>query len=267
MKIISLNMYGGIVFEPLMQFIEKHSDADVFCLQEAIFAKEEGIPLESNGARTNLVQEIAKRLPDHDFKFAPMQDGFDTVEAGELPIAFGLVTFWKKSMNVESKQDFFVYKDLNTLKGQDYSTLGSNAVIVTFDVNGEKLSILNTHGMSEPADKLDSPARISQSGNILNGLEDIGHAKIIMGDFNLYPDTESIQLFERAGYRNLIKEFDIKDTRGSMNKKLHPEYEHGKYGFQPYADYTFVTDDVQVKQFDVPDEPISDHLPMILEIK
>ena len=35
MKLITLNIWGGKVFEPLMEFFRKHAeDTDIFCLQE-----------------------------------------------------------------------------------------------------------------------------------------------------------------------------------------------------------------------------------------
>ena len=53
--------------------------------------------------------------------------------------------------------------------------------------------------------------------------------KIIGGDFNLNPDTESIKMFEEAGYKNLIKDFKIENTRNEISwrefkeiKDFHP---------------------------------------------
>ncbi len=83
-------------------------------------------------------------------------------------------------------------------------------------------------------------------------------AKILVGDFNLLPETESIKVFE-TNMRNLIKEFNIGITRSNLS----PFY--GKSDFQKFADYTFVTKDIDVKSFEVPQVEISDHLPMILK--
>lgn len=59
--------------------------------------------------------------------------------------------------------------------------------------------------------------------------------------------------------RNLIKEFNIKQTRSNLSP-----YAKTK-NFQKFADYTFITNDVVVKDFQVPYIEISDHLPLILE--
>jgi len=86
--------------------------------------------------------------------------------------------------------------------------------------------------------------------------------KVIGGDFNLMPDTESVGLFEKSGYKNLIKDFDIKTTRSSLNSGKYPEGD-----IQYFADYAFVSPEVKVKDFKVPQVEISDHLPLILEFE
>ena len=39
----------------------------------------------------------------------------------------------------------------------------------------------------------------------------------------------------------------------------------GKPDFQKFADYVFVSPDVNVESFSVPDIDISDHMPLVLE--
>ena len=67
-----------------------------------------------------------------------------------------------------------------------------------------------------PGHKLDTPVRLRQSKLILDFLKDKVGSKIIGGDFNLLPETRSVEMFEKAGYRNLIKEFGIKNTRNKF---------------------------------------------------
>ncbi len=74
-------------------------------------------------------------------------------------------------------------------------------------------------------------------------------------------------MIEQSGFSNLIKQFSIPTTRGSLNKKIHPEYEKQEYGWQEFADYAFISPEIIPLHFSVPDAPISDHLPMILEFE
>jgi len=89
--------------------------------------------------------------------------------------------------------------------------------------------------------------------------------QIVIGDFNLLPDTESIKKFEVYGYQNLIEDFAIKSTRN----RIAWEQFKNEPGFvkQHYADYCFVSKDVKVKKFTVPNIEVSDHLPLILEFE
>lgn len=79
------------------------------------------------------------------------------------------------------------------------------------------------------------------------------------------PETESLRLFEQSGLRNLIKEYRIHTTRGTHCWTLHPQYTKPPYEQQEFADYTFVSPGIVVNSFSVPDLPISDHLPMVLD--
>jgi endonuclease/exonuclease/phosphatase family metal-dependent hydrolase len=79
--------------------------------------------------------------------------------------------------------------------------------------------------------------------------------KIIVGDLNLVPDTQSIQLIEAAGYRNLITEYAIVDTRTFFYRKA-----------PRLADYVFVSRAVRVEAFHVDQTPVSDHAALILSV-
>jgi exonuclease III len=266
MKIISLNTYGGNVFEPLMAFVEKHAaDTDVFCFQEIMNDAHGEFPQPEQGARLNLLKELVKRLPDFQVLYMVAQEKYDMDETGNGTSDEGIAIFVKKGIEILKTGEFFIMNGFNTMVGKDFGTLGSPAMFIQIPFGDTTLTISNVHGNPNPAHKLDSPARIIQSQKIIDALSALDGEKIVMGDFNLFPDTESIKMFEPAGYKNLIKEYGITTTRGSHMRKLFPQYEHGKYGFQDFADYTFVTPGINVKSFAVPDEPISDHLPMILE--
>lgn len=83
---------------------------------------------------------------------------------------------------------------------------------------------------------------------------------IIGGDFNMFPENESIRMFEKNGYQDLIKNFGIKTTRNRIAWEKYPETP------QYYSDYIFLKGDLQIKTFSVPENEVSDHLAMILEI-
>ncbi len=268
MKIISLNCLGGIVFKPLLAFIKKHgTDTDVFCFQEMHSSEDPNIKNLKDGWRLNLLQEIQKILPDFKTHFAPTQDDYEVEPNYPGQSQLGTAIFYKKNLSITDKGDFFIYNKRNNYVLGDWSTLGHNAVYIKIKTDDGPVVVCTLHGNSQPANKLDSPLRIKQSKTVLDFLKTEKAEKIVIGDFNLFPETKSIKMFEEAGFRNLVVEYGIKTTRGSHMRKLFPEYEHGEYGFQEFADYAFVTPDIVVNSFEVPDVPISDHLPLILEVE
>jgi endonuclease/exonuclease/phosphatase family metal-dependent hydrolase len=109
------------------------------------------------------------------------------------------------------------------------------------------------HGLWNGKGKTDSVERIAQSQRIKQFLDTINNPKILCGDFNLRPDTESVKIIE-SGMRNLIKEYDIKSTRTSFYQKE-----------EKYADYIFASADIIVNSFEVLNEEVSDHAPLLLD--
>lgn len=266
MKLISLNTWGGCLFEPLITFIKDNAtNTDVFCFQEILHAPDNSIDVKT--PNTRLFSEITKVLPDFTGFFAAAQDNYESITNGSSEATLGLAIFVKKSYVINDKGDFFINNQRNSFVPPDYATMPNNLSYIQFSIGGHLLTICNVYGVACPVNKLDSPERVFQSQKILDFVLSQPGEKIIAGDFNLLPNTKSIHMFEKNGFRNLIKDFNISTTRGSTIKKLKPELGTGKYGWQEFADYTFVSFGIKPVEFSVPDLPISDHLPMILEFK
>ncbi|MCL5784026.1 MAG: endonuclease/exonuclease/phosphatase family protein, partial [Patescibacteria group bacterium] len=113
------------------------------------------------------------------------------------------------------------------------------------------------HGiwLPPPNSKSDTESRINQSQKINQFLKKLPREKILCGDFNLALNTQSVKILEEDMV-NLIKKYQITATRN----KFFP-------GEEKFADYTFVSNGINVKNFQVPDIEVSDHLPMILEFE
>lgn len=130
-------------------------------------------------------------------------------------------------------------------------------------IQAEKFALCGVHGIAEPGEKLDTVERIKQSQEVINSVKEVKLPAIIGGDFNLLPNTKSVKMFEEAGYRNLIKDFNIQETRNRLAWEFFKDTPG--YVQQHFADFCFVSKDIKVKSFEVPDIEISDHLPLILE--
>lgn len=251
MNLISLNIWGGRLFEPLIKFLEERSkEIDIFCFQEILYTKSERIL--TNGYHANIYTELEKVLRDFQGFYAPAQDGFDPVGTVDFDLSFGLASFVKKSIKVESTGDTFVFRQRNA-RQDDNSSIGRNLQYLSFEMNNNKYAIFNFHGLWSGGDKEDSDNRLEQSRKIKDFFGQFPNSKTILcGDFNLLPTTESLRILEN-GMRNLITEYQVSSTRSRFCPK--PER---------YADYVLVSPDVKVDKFAVLEDEVSDHLPLFL---
>src|SRR3989344_9358937 len=254
MKIISLNTWGGRAGkENLLEFFRIHQDVDVFCLQEIWSAPYEhldghkagGLAINHDDVMVYGMQEISKLLSGHQVFFHPHH--LDN---------YGLMMLVKKDLKVVEEGDIFVYKERGHIPSQD-DDIGNHArniQYVTIETEEGRKTFINFHGLWMPGSvKTDTPDRLKQSENIIEFLETIKNPYIFCGDFNLTLNTESIKKFETFGLKNLIRDNGITSTR--THHYTRPER---------FADYIFVSQDVEVKDFKVLPDEVSDHSPMYL---
>jgi endonuclease/exonuclease/phosphatase family metal-dependent hydrolase len=85
--------------------------------------------------------------------------------------------------------------------------------------DGKPLTIFNIHGLWNGQGKDDTPERIIQSQKAIDFITSTSYDVIVIGDFNINPDTKSLLMFENAGLRNLIAEYGITSTHTSLYLK------------------------------------------------
>ncbi|HOU75525.1 MAG TPA: hypothetical protein PK957_00160 [Candidatus Dojkabacteria bacterium] len=81
---------------------------------------------------------------------------------------------------------------------------------------------------------------------------------IITGDFNLSPETESIQIINEHFF-NLIDKYKIKTTRPVFKDNIEKR--------NNVVDYIFVNSGIKVNDFGAIQTNISDHLPLFLDFE
>ncbi len=248
MKIISLNTWGGKIFEPLIVFLKNNvSDTDIFCFQEVLAG---GSGQTSRGEMKSLYEDISNILINHSRYFSEYgEGGYYSESSRDLDFKYGIATFVKK----EHKQDFVESITLydSNKKWTDYD--GRFAAGASMAVHILNFTVINVHGMWQEGGKKDTEARLEQSRRIINLISKTKGGKIICGDFNLKPNTESIKILEQ-NTTNLVKKFGITSTRSSLYTK--PE---------KFADYIFVSPEIKVNHFEILKDEISDHLPLFLK--
>jgi endonuclease/exonuclease/phosphatase family metal-dependent hydrolase len=230
MKIIFLNTWHGKLRDELRSYVERHLlTTDVFCFVEATESDREPYEDLLGGYERHYAQRLH----------------------GTNGSWYANIIYVRKGIDIVSKGVLF--------NGDTQGHEVGLAIHATLQVNGSSVTVCAIHGQPYPGDKLDSHARLYQSQVLLetfNGKESV----IIGGDFNLLPQTDSIRVFSKSGYRDLIEEYAIKTTRNHITFEQYPD------DIQYYADYIFVTPDLTVTGFVVPTEIVSDHQPLELHI-
>ncbi len=242
MKLISLNIWGGRIKEPLLNFLKNSQDTDIFCFQELYNKAKTKMSDDPREASLNIFSELQELLPNYATYFRP-----------QIETVFGIGIFIKKGINVLEEGDITIHHvPKYSGSGGDHSR---NMQWIKCAIGETVYTIMNVHGLWNGKGKTDTPERIAQSQRIRKFMDSITGQKILCGDFNLRPDTKSIEIVAN-GMNNLVKTFYIKSTRTSLYGKV-----------EQFADYIFVSPDVNVKEFKVLPDEVSDHSPLFLEIE
>lgn len=248
MNILSLNVWGARINPEILRFVEAYRDsADAFCLQEMMrdTGETEFDPLFHPDEIRRTVETFAELLPGFEHRFSNFY-GDD----------YGLCTFVRTSVGIVSHSEHFVFGD-DPRKPLEPGNEGAHCRKILVTDLGNGLRLVNFHGLWIGGyGKGDHPDRLNQSARILDILHPFEVPTALVGDFNLDPDTESMAMLERAGFRNLVKEYGVTSTRTCLYAKP------GKF-----ADYALVTPDVGVADFRVLPDVVSDHAPLLLTLE
>jgi len=119
----------------------------------------------------------------------------------------------------------------------------------------QPLRIVNYHGIWT-RHKKGNARTLEACKKILEYAQQIKGNVIICGDFNLFPNTPSIKVFEKD-FVSLVNQFNVKSTRPSSNEL--------NGNGRNIVDYIFVDKKIKVNNFNVYDSDVSDHLPLVLD--
>lgn len=243
MKLMCLNIWGGHIRDPLLKFIESLCDISVFCFQEVYHNAQHKISDEDRENTLNIFSELHQLLPDYNSFFTPVVGN-----------SYGIGMFIKNDCEILHQESALIFENPN------YSGSGPRhsryLQWVEYCFEGQNYSIFNVHGLWNGQGKGDTNERIEQSRRIRNFVDRpmVTSPKILCGDFNLTPDTESISILE-AGMTNLIRDHQVTSTRTSLYSKK-----------EKFADYVFTCPKVTVNDFKVLDDPeVSDHKPLLVD--
>jgi endonuclease/exonuclease/phosphatase family metal-dependent hydrolase len=246
MKLVTLNLWGGRVKEKYKDFFDTYQDIDIWCFQEVFKNKEGDAYVNVKGFEPdfNLESTLAKYLNFHQSEFCQVQEN-----------SYGIASFIHKDIKIIDRGETLVARG-DWWKIEDGHNRDHHRKLqwLEIEVNGKKLLIVNVHLTHRPEGKSDSDKRLNQSKIIVDFLNMFDCPKILVGDFNLLPNTESIKMIEDSGMKNLIKEHGVTSTRTELYQKP-----------LQFADYVFVSPEIKVKEFKVLPDVVSDHAPVYLD--
>lgn len=128
--------------------------------------------------------------------------------------------------------------------------------IVDLEINNlQQLRIINYHGIWSK-DKQGTEETRSVSQKLLKFSEQVTYPMIICGDLNLFPDSESVKILNKA-FTSLVDKYKITRTRPKSN-----ELSSAK---RNVVDYIFISQGIKETNIKVIDSDVSDHFPLLLE--
>lgn len=259
-----LNGWGGKLHEELLAYLTCESP-DVLCLQEVVHSPEtdrdwltywdgdQVLP-----QRANFFRDVSLGLPDHSAIFCPAAQGLLWDGEVSIPSQWGLATFIHKSFPIIGQVQGFVHKTFSPDGYGEHPRSRSAHAVRLYDFQQKRpLTITHMHGLRDLRGKMDTPERAEQAHRFLQMSDQASEPddfRIICGDFNVEPGSETLSLLKSRGFTELVTERGFTGTRSSHYKK------RGRF-----ADYMLVNDEEAVRHFDVVSHPeVSDHCPLLL---
>ena len=240
-------------------------DADVICLQEVTRTPQKsGWATFADGERTlpqrvNLFDDVSSALPGYTPYFVANDSGPVTDSDNvRLRQDFGIATWVRDEFPVIGLDARFVHSQFVDYTDWDVEDRPRAALTVTVrDRLGAKtISVIQLHGLRDPAGKLDTPARAEQAlrlGSIVENSSATSDVVVLCGDLNLLPSSTTFQVLQEHGMVDLVGDAD---TRASS------------YG-KPVrnASYVLVSSTAVVRKFEIVVEPeVSDHRALLLDL-
>ena len=266
MKLLSLNV---ALFQTNNESLSKFfsgQNLDILCLQEV--SKKVDYSVNPDYISNNTIDEATRNLK-YSF-FSPnliikdchlinfhQKASFDFNFGGFLKTG----NYFKSSYKIIKRLNVFVkrYTETKIIDWENWPNNQSKAVqIVDLQLpNSKRLRVINYHGIWTK-EKVDTDETLMACKKILTLAKAVKRPTIIVGDFNLFPDTLSMRVFY-DDFISLVDKHNILTTRPKSNELSNLK--------RNIVDYILVSKDIQINSFEVLDSDVSDHLPLLLDFK
>lgn len=244
MKVIQVNAWLGHLMHPLFDFLEKE-DPDVVCLQEILSNEQQNPLFESFSIQQRLSEKFAYHYfsPTYTFPAFGEKVGMGNLILSKYPLTDQRTVFVKGAFAESQTLDSFT-RNIR------------NAQFCTVDAGDNTFTIVNHHGFHDrdPAGTAESLTCIQK---LIDELKQISGPIIMCGDFNVQPDSATIQAIHvQLPLKNLTSEYKLETTLSSIFRVK---------DIQVPADYIFISPEIHVTDFEASSSIVSDHKALILE--
>lgn len=244
MKLLQLNMWMGRLTRQIVSLIE-HENPDIITAQEVF-------NVDGSVVFPDRMFDLAKYVQDAGgFEYVYFSPTFDTQIAHETA-PFGNAIFSKLPI-IASETIITHGKLVHDMTAQNYIENTRNAQFVTLTIGDTNVLLVNHHAYWENT-PTGSAASVASMQHVVDKLRTYSNVPIIVaGDMNLNPDTAGMHLYDGL-LENLTASHGITSTLSVLGK------------VQDVAcDHILVNELVQVVDFHVVDELVSDHKALVLE--
>lgn len=241
MKIVQLNIWGGRLLKPIIDFLEREQP-DIVCMQEVIDTKEDHSFI-AEMAYSKLIDTVGFTndyfSPTFSFQHANEQALFGNAIAANFPI------IEKKELYTNGG-----FQEVTDWSSYEYNSRMVQAVKLQISDDRE-LWVVNHHGFHD-RNPLGVPETMNSMRKFSEFVDSLDGEKIVCGDFNIVPEAESMKLLNPE-LRNHTIEAGATNTLSRLHR------------FENACDYILTSPSITVHDFTISDVVISDHVPLILE--
>jgi endonuclease/exonuclease/phosphatase (EEP) superfamily protein YafD len=251
--LVTLNAWGGRRIGPLLDFFSaKAGEVDVFCLQEMFDADQAAIDARhpEMGLCADVFRRVGYVLPGHQGAFARFGDDGDRMS---------LAMFVRRGLlSGPGISDTVVHRPERPQETGNVVRSARKLQHARILAGERAVTVANFHGLWVHGPKTDTPERLVQAARVRSYLAGLAGPKILCGDFNLLPTTESLAIMA-DGMCDLVKRHGVASTRTPLYRHYHDPAEPN------FADYVLVSPEIRVNRFEVLPDQVSDHAPLLLE--
>ena len=260
MKLLSWNIWiKKNNTKEIINFI-KRNDFNILTFQEAVNTNDDKV-YEGYRTKSDIEKAFINKYPFN--VFSPFYGATKWTMNGEMYIDFGGFAeqglFTLSEYKILEQNNQFYHATYTThdwehtyFEKNDHGRVMQNILL---EIKHKKVQIINIHGIWTK-DKQGDERTQKQCQLIVEKALTKDYPVIIVGDFNLLPNSKSIELMNNH-FRNLVIENKIKSTKIIPNSNKS----------EVVLDYIFVNDKIKVNDFKVFNNNISDHLPLMLDFE